>query len=209
MSKQKKAAAHAPSKAGTRKPGKVTIRKLATGIRGLDEIMGGGLPEFSFNIIAGEPGCGKTTMAHQIVFANATPEKPALYFTILGEPAIKMLRYQQQFPFFDLGKLNKAIRFINLSEVVLEKDLNAVFDEIAKEVQAASPSFVVVDSFRTVERKTLSPAGAGEFEMQHFVQRLAQFLTGWEATTFLVGEYTPEEIRDNPVFTVADGLFCL
>ena len=120
-----------------------------------------------------------------------------------------MLRYQQQFPFFDLAKLNKAIRFINLSEVVLEQDLNAVFDEIAKEVQAASPSFVVVDSFRTVERKTLSPAGAGEFEMQHFVQRLAQFLTGWEATTFLVGENTPEEIRDNPVFTVADGLFWL
>src|SRR5213083_804938 len=101
----------------------------------------GGLPEFSFNIIAGEPGCGKTTLTHQIVFANATPEKPALYFTILGEPAIKMLRYQQQFSFFDSAKLNKAIRMINLSEVVLEKDLNAVFDAIAKEVKAASPSF--------------------------------------------------------------------
>src|SRR3989442_15695820 len=142
-------------------PAKVRIRKIPTGVRGLDDILGGGMPEFSFNIIAGAPGCGKTTMAHQIVFANATAEKPALYFTILGEPAIKMLRYQQQFPFFDLAKLNKAIRFINLSEVVLEKDLNAVFDEIAKDVQAASPSFVVVDSFRTVERKTLSPAGAG------------------------------------------------
>src|SRR5438094_10630086 len=45
--------------------------------------------------------------------------------------------------------------------------------------------------------------------MQSFVQRLAQCLTGWEATTFLVGEYTQEEIRDNPVFTVSDGLFWL
>src|SRR5437899_7932154 len=149
---------------------KIKLRSLPTGVRGLDEIMGGGLPEFSFNIIAGGPGCGKTTMAHQIVFANATPEKPALYFTILGEPAIKMLRYQQQYSFFDPAKLNKAIRFLNLSEVVLEKDLKAVFDEIAKEVQAAHPSIVVVDSFRTVERKAL--AGAGELEMQSFVQRL-------------------------------------
>ena len=74
-------------------PAKVTIRKLPTGVRGLDDILGGGIPEFSFNIIAGSPGCGKTTMVHQIVFANATAQKPALFFTVLGEPAIKMLRY--------------------------------------------------------------------------------------------------------------------
>ena len=84
---------------------KVEIRKLPTGVPGLDEILGGGLPEFSFNIIAGAPGGGKTTLAHQIMFANATPERPALYFTVLGEPAIKMLRYQQQFSFFDRARV--------------------------------------------------------------------------------------------------------
>ena len=133
--------------------GKVNIRKLPTGIPGLDEIMGGGLPEYSFNIIAGTPGSGKTTFAHQFVFANATPEHPALYFTVLGEPAMKMLRYQQQYAFFDHAKLNGSIRFINLSQVVLEKDLSAVLDEISREVEAASPGIVVVDSFRTVVRK--------------------------------------------------------
>ena len=188
-------------------PSKVTIRKLPTGVRGLDEILGGGIPEFSFNIIAGTPGCGKTTMAHQIVFANATAKKPALFFTVLGEPALKMLRYQQQYSFFDESKLGKAIRFINLADVVMEKDLNAVFDEITKQVTAINPGIVVVDSFRTVMRK--ATAGVSEMEMQSFIQRLAQFLTSWEATTFLVGEYDPAEIRDNPVFTIADGLFWL
>src|SRR5487761_481066 len=94
---------------------KVRINKLPTGVPGLDEILGGGLPEYSFNIIAGAPGGGKTTLAHQIVFATATPERPALYFTVLGEPALKMLRYQQQYTFFDLSLLNTAVRFINLS----------------------------------------------------------------------------------------------
>ncbi len=169
--------------------------------------MGGGVPEFSFNIIAGTPGCGKTTLAHQIVFANATPRKPVLYFTVLGEPAMKMLRYQQQYSFFDESKLDKAIRFINLADVVLEKDLDAVFEEIAKQVAAISPSIVVVDSFRTVVRKATS--GPSELAMQSFIQRLAQFLTSWEATTFLVGEYVQDEMRDNPVFTVADGLIWL
>ena len=189
-------------------PGKVRIRQLPTGARGLDEILGGGLPEFSFNIIAGAPGYGKTTLAHQIVFANATAERPALYFTVLGEPAIKMLRYQQQYSFFDQTKLERAIRFINLSQVVVEKDFEAVLEAISREVEKSTPGIVVVDSFRTVLRKK-PDAPSGEMEMQSFTQRLALLLTSYQATTFLLGEYTEGEMRDNPVFTVSDGLFLL
>lgn len=186
---------------------RVNIRQLPTGVPGLDEILGGGLPEFSFNIIAGAPGCGKTTLAHQIIFANASPECPVLYFTVLGEPAIKMLRYQQQYSFFDQSKLDGTIRFANLSQLVLDKDLGAVLDEIIKEVEASNAKIVVVDSFRTVVRKTLSTAT--ESELQGFIQRLALHLTSWQATTFLIGEYVEGEQRDNPVFTVADGLLWL
>ena len=188
-------------------PERVTIRRLPTGVPGLDEILGGGLPEFSFNIIAGSPGCGKTTLAHQIVFANASPENPALYFTVLGEPAIKMLRYQQQFAFFDPVKLEGAVRFVNLSQVVLEKDLGAVLDAIIQEVEASNARLVVVDSFRTVVRK--AQTGSNDMELQGFVQRLALHLTSWQATSFLVGEYAENELRDNAVFTVADGLIWL
>src|SRR5258706_3425231 len=189
-----------PSQKAGSQPGNVTIRKLPSGVRGLDEILGGGIPEYSFNIIAGAPGCGKTTLAHQIVFANAGPQCPVLYFTVLGEPAIKMLRYQQQFRFFDQTKMDGAIRFVNLSSLVLEEDLGAVLDAIIKEVEASKAKIVVVDSFRTVVRKTLSTAT--EVELQGFIQRLALHLTSWQATTFLIGEYVEGELRDNPVFTV-------
>ena len=185
----------------------VTIRQLPTGVPGLDEILCGGLPEYSFNIIAGAPGSGKTTLAHQIMFANASPKTPALYFTVLGEPAIKMLRYQQQFTFFGQAKMDGAIRFVNLSQLVLEDDLGAVLDAIVKEVEACKAHIVVVDSFRTVVRKALN--NANELELQGFVQRLALHLTSLQATTFLIGEYVEGELRDNPVFTVADGLFWL
>jgi circadian clock protein KaiC len=187
--------------------GRVNINKLATGVPGLDEIMGGGLPEYSFNIIAGSPGCGKTTLAHQLVFANATPEHQGLYFTILGEPALKMLRYQQQYSFFDQSKLPGSIRFVNLSQVILEQDLDAVLREIIKEVEATNPGLVVVDSFRTIVRS--ASRATSEMELQGFVQRLALHLTSWQATTFLLEEYGESEIRDDPVFTVADGVFWL
>jgi circadian clock protein KaiC len=188
-------------------PAKVKIHKLPTGVCGLDEILGGGIPEFSFNVIAGTPGCGKTTLAHQIVFNNATPKNPALYFTVLGEPALKMLRHQQQFSFFDESKLGHAVRFINLADVLKEQGATGVLEEIIKQVTAAGPGLVVVDSFRTVERQAVG--GAKNLEMQSFMQRLAQFLTCWQATTFLVGEYVEAEMRDNPLFTVADGLLWL
>lgn len=188
-------------------PAKVQIQQIPTGVRGLDDILGGGIPEFSFNVIAGTPGCGKTTLAHQIVFTNATPDKTALYFTVLGEPAMKMLRYQQQYAFFDETKLGTSIRFVNLADLVMEHDLNTVLEEIIRQVKATHPGIVVVDSFRTVVRK--ATITASELELQSFIQRLAQFLTSWEATTFLVGEYAEAEIRDNPLFTVADGLFWL
>src|ERR1700709_1135410 len=128
MKKPNKRAKPAVPKKDAGKPGKVAIHKLPTGAGGLDDVLGGGVPEFSFNIIAGTPGCGKTTLAHQILFANATVAKPALYFTVLGEPAMKMLRYQQQYSFFDETKLGRALRFIDLSDMVSGHDLDAVLE---------------------------------------------------------------------------------
>ena len=112
--------------------GKVKISVLPSGVPDLDRVLGGGIPEYSFNVIAGAPGSGKTTLAHQIVFANASLKCPALYFTVLGEPALKMLRYQQNYSFFDPAKVESAIRFINLSDEVLTGDLGIVLERIVR-----------------------------------------------------------------------------
>ncbi len=183
------------------------IELLATGVPGLDEVLGGGLPEYSFNLIAGGPGAGKTTLALQTMFAIASAERPALYFTLLGEPTLKLLRYQRQFSFFDAARVGTEIRFINLSEEVLLDDLGQVLERIVAEVERTTPSIVVIDSFRTLARS--GPAASGrQFELEQFVQRLALHLTTWSVTSFLVGEYTDQEVR-NPIFTVADGILWL
>jgi circadian clock protein KaiC len=186
--------------------GRVEIVRLASGVAGLDEVLGGGVPEFSFNLIAGGPGSGKTTLAHQLMFAIATPERPALYVSILGEPPIKMLRYQQQYAFFDETHIGPAVRFLHLGEEVLAEGLERVLEHIIAEVEASSPRLVFVDSFRAVSRQ-LGSAGAAD--LQYFVQRLSLHLASWEATTFLVGEYLDHEVDNNPVFTVADGILWL
>ena len=184
------------------------IRSIVTGVPGLDTVLGGGLPEYSFNLLAGGPGSGKTTLAHQIMFANATAERPALYFTVLGEPTLKMLRYQRQFSFFDVERAGSAIRFINLSEAVMEQQLDEVLKRIVGEVERAKPGLVFVDSFRTVAGSGGTSEKESAWALDQFVQRLALHLTSWEVTSFLLGEYVAQEQR-NPVFTVADGIFWL
>ena len=89
------------------------INQLPTGVHGLDEVLGGGIPEYSFNLIAGAPGTGKTTLSQQIMFALALPS--GVHFTVVGEPPLKMLRYQQQFTFFDTTRLGTSVHCVNLS----------------------------------------------------------------------------------------------
>jgi circadian clock protein KaiC len=184
------------------------IRNIATGVPGLDAVLGGGLCEFSFNLIAGPAGAGKTTLVQQILFANASDEARALYFTVLGEPTVKMMRYQQQYTFFDKSRVPSAIKFVNLSQEAAGADLDAVLARISSEVAAFNPAFVAVDSFRTIGG---SPELGDEerlLGLAAFVQRLSQQLTSWEVTSFLLGEYTEHE-RRHPVFTVADGILWL
>ncbi len=56
-------------------------------------ILDGGLEPGSVVIHAGAPGTGKTIMAQQICFANATPEHKAVYYTTLSESHSKLVRH--------------------------------------------------------------------------------------------------------------------
>ena len=180
---------------------------LSTGITGLDSILGGGFREASLNLIAGRPGTGKTTLAHQLMFALARPGRSALYMTALGEPPAKMLRHQEQYTFFRPEELHRSIHFLNLAQSGGTSDTEAMLLQIQTAVEEHKPSLVFIDSFRSLFA-ALHRGQTGTAGIPAFLHQLALLMRGWQTTTFLVAEYLDAESED-PLFTVADGILWL
>ena len=180
---------------------------LPTGITGLDTILGGGFREASLNLIAGRPGTGKTTLAHQLMFALTRPGRTALYLTALGEPPAKMLRHQEQYAFFRPEELHRSIHFLNLAAVGGSNDTELMLQKIQEAVEEHKPSLVFIDSFRSLFA-ALHRGQTGVAGLPAFLHQMALLMRGWQATTFLVAEYLDPD-REDPLFTVADGILWL
>ncbi len=187
---------------------KVNLHKLPTGVPGLDTLLAGGISKYSFIVLTGAPGSGKTTLAHQIMFSLASEQRKALFFTILGEPPLKMLRFQQQYSFFDPAKVGSAIKYVNLADDLQKSGFEGVLQRILAEVQSFQPELIFVDSFKSVVQATKN-SDPGMASLQYFVQQLGVQLSTWQATTFLIGEYADSTQEENPIFTVADGVIHL
>jgi circadian clock protein KaiC len=187
---------------------KVSLEKLQTGLPGLDTLLDGGISKYAFVVLTGAPGSGKTTLAHQIMFALANPQRRALFFTVMGEPPLKMLRYQQQYSFFDPAKVGTSVKYLNLAEDLKKGGFDGVLERILNEVENFQPELIFVDSFKSVVHATMDdPHNAAN--LQYFVQTLGIQLATWQATTFLLGEYADAVQQENPIFTVADGVIHL
>lgn len=177
------------------------LEHLTTGSAAFDRILGGGLPVRSVNVIAGEPGVGKTLFALQMLFALARQGKKGVYFTTLSEPSLKLLQYMQQFSFFDESLIEGRVVFADLGSVIRQKGAEATLNEIARRVEREEPAVVVIDSFKAV-RDILGDAPA----LRTFVYDLAVHTAGWGAASLLVGEYTVAEMASQAEFAIADGI---
>src|SRR5688572_21000667 len=183
---------------------KTAIGRMKTGIRNLDEILRGGLPEGSVSVVGGPPGSGKTIFAHQICFHNASPTRRALYFNTLSEPVAKALRHLSQFSYFDAKKLDDAIRFVDLGTILRTKGLQEAQALILQHLKKVKPAIVVVDSF-----KIFDDLATSQEERRKFSYEIAVNFMAWETTALLLGEYADEDYDTNPLFSIVDGLMTL
>jgi len=180
------------------------LESIQTGILNFDSLIGDGIPSYSVNIITGPPGSGKTVLVQQMLFNIASPERKAICFSTFSEPMVKMIRYQQQFKYFDADKVNNTVIYIDIGDVIRKKGLSASINAIVKHVENTGASIIAIDSFKAIHDLAKTPD-----EIRKFGYELSVKLSTWECTSFLVGEYTEREVAEEPIFAIADGIFRL
>jgi circadian clock protein KaiC len=175
--------------------------RIASGNAQVDEILGGGFPAGSINVVMGPPGTGKTIFAQRLLFHNAGPDRSCLYVTTISEPLIKVMAHLRGFAFFNPDHLSSAIQYVDMGPQLFEIGPNALIDGLSHLIRTQSPKIVVIDSFRPIH-----DLSQGQEAFRRFISHLATLLSAHDVTAFLLGEYTAEDIRTYPEFAVADAI---
>ncbi len=180
------------------------MKRISTGNPALDHILGGGLVADAITLVVGAPGSGKTILAQQFLFANATSERPGLYLSTASEPFDKLLRYGQSLEFFDVAAVGQSVFYDDLGDALIDTGLEAVLERVDDLLKTHQPGLVIIDSF-----KALKSFAAEEAAFRRFLRELAGRCTALALSALWVGEYDPAQATSTPEFAVADTILCL
>jgi circadian clock protein KaiC len=174
-----------------------------TGVRGLDQVLGQGLPRGALAIIMGPPGSGKTVLANQIAFAAARAGQRAVVFTALAESTSNLIIHLRSFTFFDDELVGNMVQLLSMQQF-LRGGLRAAGDELVAAARRARASVVVLDGFRGVRGVDLDPQAA-----RQFLYNVGTTLSVLGGTTIITSEADPRDPAFFPEATTADVIIGL
>lgn len=150
-------------------------QRLSTNVSDVDTVLGGGFVAGSVNLIAGQPGIGKSTLLMQLAAELAKSHK-TLY--ISGEESLEQvsLRASRITP----GK----------QDVLLASSTSS--DDIAQTILTGEYQAVVVDSIQTVSCKAVSSAPGSVSQITNSTYLLTQAAKQTNTTLIVVGHVTKE-----------------
>ncbi|MGQ9577553.1 MAG: RAD55 family ATPase [Candidatus Aminicenantales bacterium] len=180
------------------------LERIATRVPNLDRILGGGLAANSLVLVSGNPGSGKTVLTNQIVYGLTNPKRKALIVTTVSEPLSRLLRYIQEFSFFDVEKVAEAVIYEDIGPYLLGTNGEKAWERMEELILKTQPAFLVIDSIRAVHDLSFSPAVTrrGFF-------RLASVLSTVPCTAFLISEYNHDEYNHAVEASIADVIIHL
>lgn len=107
--------------------GKFVFERAPTGVEGLDDITGGGLPRGRTTLLVGGPGCGKTVLALQTLFEGAHRFKEPGIFVAFEEPSKQIFANARSFG-WDLEALRRRNLFFLDAHLARSTVVGGAFD---------------------------------------------------------------------------------
>ncbi len=162
-------------------------KQVSTGVKGLDEILSGGLPSGRIYLVHGDAGTGKTTLGFQFLRAAAAEGKRALCITLLqtiDELAQISASHGWDLTGVDLVELPAEVRSAALTEQTVFNPANVELSEVSEAIETAirryNPDCLFIDSLS--ELYLLVDTG---YQLRRQLLRLKQELDGMDCTTIL------------------------
>jgi circadian clock protein KaiC len=146
------------------------MKRLETGIPGLDELAEGGLPVGGVFLLQGAPGTGKTILANQLCFHHARHGGQAVYLTLLAETHVRMFEHLRRHRFFDEALIGHSVHYHAAYEA-LKAGLDKVSTIIRTAVTQRDASLVVIDGL--VNAEEIAPSTPKFKELLHAIQTIA------------------------------------
>jgi circadian clock protein KaiC len=123
--------------------------RAPTGIAGLDEMLGGGVPRASSTVIQGATGTGKTLLGLHLLLEGARREEPGIYFT-LEETAAQLRAIAQSFG-WDLREIEQRGLFSIHYVSPVELSTDAFLNRARQLVEQVGARRAVLDSLTSLE----------------------------------------------------------
>lgn len=177
------------------------MKQIATGVKGLDEVLGGGFPFPSVVLVAGEPGSGKTTLALQSLFKGAQNGEKGIYVTGISEPIDQIQAMMSNFSFYDPEIVKSGmVKFLDIGEVMFTDGPTTALDLVTNIVLKEDIKRLVIDPVTTISFAFSDAKLYRKFLHDFFVT-----LKSLELLTILIAEFSPELITQPESFMV-DGV---
>jgi circadian clock protein KaiC len=167
-----------------------SLPKAATGIQGLDEITGGGLPRGRPTLVCGGTGCGKTLLAMEFLIRGATEFGEPGVFLTFEETAEELAQNVRSlgFDLEDLAEQNKVlVDFVHVERSEIEEtgeyDLEGLFIRLGHAIDSLGAKRVVLDTLETLFGGLSNTA-----ILRSELRRLFRWLKGKGVTAIITGE---------------------
>lgn len=159
------------------------IKRLKTGIEGLDELIQGGIPEKDLVLLSGPCGAGKTIFGMQFLYSSAGSE-PGIYVSF-EEELLQIKSSAMEFG-WNMDKMEKTdkLRFLKYDPFRIED----IFEIIESNIRETKATRVVIDSISALGIYVKDPT-----ELRRMILQLSNMLRKNSCTSLLISEVLPNE----------------
>jgi circadian clock protein KaiC len=178
------------------------LKRVASGIGGLDQVLRGGFIKGGLYIVEGVPGTGKTIFGNQLAFNQAKAGQPVLYVTLIAETVGRMLVNIHNMTFFDDAAVGTGILYLSGFSALKNGGLTGLLHLLRREVAAHHAAVLMIDGFAAA-----ADSAHSREELKIFVQQLQTQADAVDCTVFLLTN--PTEQTPSSEETMVDGIINL